>query len=172
MTSHSNGPSAPGVHGGPDRIKVGVAELAVATAGETLTTSGLGSCVAVALHDERAGVRGLLHAMLPAAADGSPGRAPVAKYVDTGIADLLDSLSAAGATPASVDARLVGGAKLIDVTDGSVGRRNVEAAQAVLRNRSIPVVASDVGGETGRTVRFEAEGRLRVRAADGFERVL
>lgn len=172
MTSHSNGPSAPGVHGGPDRIKVGVAELAVATADETLTTSGLGSCVAVALHDERAGVRGLLHAMLPAADDGSPGRAPVAKYVDTGIADLVDALSAAGAAPARLDARLVGGAKLIDVTGGSVGRRNVEAAQAVLRKRSIPVVASDVGGETGRTIRFEAEGRLHVRAADGFERVL
>ncbi|MFB6235668.1 MAG: chemotaxis protein CheD [Halopenitus sp.] len=172
MTTNSNGRSPPGVHGGPDRIKVGVAELAVATAGETLTTSGLGSCVAVALHDERAGVRGLLHAMLPAEADGSPGRAPAAKYVDTGVGDLLESLSAAGASPGRVDARLVGGAKLIDVTGGSVGRRNVEAAQAVLQKRSIPVVASDVGGETGRTVRFEAEGRLRVRAADGFERVL
>lgn len=151
---------------------MGVAELAVASTGETLTTSGLGSCVAVALFDEAAGVRGLLHAMLPAVEGGSLGASPVAKYVDTGITDLLESLAAVGADPTAVDARLVGGATLIDVTGGAVGPRNVEAARTVLRNRSIPVVASDVGGDTGRTIRFEAGGRLHVRGADGFEQVL
>jgi len=151
--------------------KVGVGELAVATDGETLTTSGLGSCVAVALTDDRADVRGLLHAMLPA--DDGPNN-PVArpgKYVDTGIDALITELREAGAVPSRLEARVAGGAEMLDLTD-AVGPRNVERAERRLEAAEIPIVASDVGDGVGRTVRLRADGRLAVRAADGFERQL
>jgi len=153
------------------RIKVGVGELAVAADGETLTTSGLGSCVAVALVDERAGVRGLLHAMLPASDEGRSAAARRGKYVDAGIDALVDELVAAGAAPGRLEARVAGGAEMLDLTD-AVGPRNVERAERYLDSAGVPIVASDVGDGVGRTVRFEPGGGLVVRAADGFERTL
>jgi chemotaxis protein CheD len=153
------------------RIKVGVGELAVATDGEALTTSGLGSCVAVALVDERAGVRGLLHAMLPTGDEDRTTAARRGKYVDAGVDALVDELVAAGAAPDRLEARVAGGAEMLDLTD-AVGPRNVERAERCLASAGVPIVASDVGENVGRTVRFGADGELVVRAADGFERAI
>ena len=162
---------APGSDAPERRIKVGVGELAVATNGETLTTSGLGSCVAVALADERAGVRGLLHAMLPTSDETRTAAARRGKYVDAGIDALVDDLVAAGAASGRLEARVAGGAEMLDLTD-AVGPRNVERAERCLAAAGVPVVASDVGDGVGRTVRFRPDGGLVVRAADGFERTL
>jgi chemotaxis protein CheD len=157
--------------GSERRIKVGVGELAVATDGETLTTSGLGSCVAVALVDDRAGVRGLLHAMLPASDESRTPAARRAKYVDAGIDALVEELVAAGGAVERLEARVAGGAEMLDLTD-AVGPRNVERTERCLAAAGVPIVASDVGDDVGRTVRLRADGELVVRAADGFERTL
>ena len=153
------------------RIRVGVGDLAVATDEETLTTSGLGSCVAVALVDERAGVRGLLHAMLPTSGEAHTAGTRQGKYVDAGIDELVGQLVAAGAEPNRLEARVAGGAEMLDLTD-AVGPRNVEQVKRSLSTAGIPIVASDVGDGVGRTVRFVAGGGVVVRAADGFERTL
>ena len=159
------------VPNGSGRIRVGVGELAVTTEDAVLTTSGLGSCVAVALVDERAGVRGLLHAMLPAGEGRTTAASRPAKYVDTGIDSLIGALDDAGADPRRLKARVAGGAEMLDLTD-AVGPRNVERVGEVLDAAGVPVVASDVGDAVGRTVRFGPDGRLVVRAADGFERAI
>ena len=58
-------------------ILVHVAEYKVGGAGDILLTIGLGSCVAVALHDPKVRVGGLAHILLPSPAlsrrDQSPG---------------------------------------------------------------------------------------------------
>ncbi|PHQ47544.1 chemotaxis protein CheD, partial [Halorubrum sp. C3] len=128
----------------PGRIKVGVGELAVTTDDAVLTTSGLGSCVAVALVDRRAGVRGLLHAMLPAGEGRTTAASRPAKYVDTGIDSLIGALDDAGADPQRLEARVAGGAEMLDLTD-AVGPRNVERVGEVLDAAGVPIVASDVG---------------------------
>ena len=155
----------------PGRIKVGVGELAVATNGETLTTSGLGSCVAVGLVDRDAEVHGLLHAMLPSEDDARSATARPAKYVDAGIETLIERLRRSGASAGRLEARIAGGAEMLDLTD-AVGPRNVERAEASLAAADVPIVASDVGDGVGRTVQLRADGGLVVRAADGFERTL
>ena len=155
----------------PRRVKVGVGDLAVVGDDATLTTSGLGSCVAIALVDPTTGDRGLLHAMLPSAEGGDPRAPRPAKYVDSGLETLVDELASVGASPGRLEARLVGGAEMLDLTD-AVGPRNVERARERLDAAGIPLVASDVGDAVGRTVRFLPGGDLAVRAADGFERTL
>ena len=171
----SNHPSSRGgaLSRAPDagRIKVGVSDLAVTPGGETLTTSGLGSCVAVALVDRSTGVRGLLHAMLPNGAETGTGMERPGKYVDTGIETLIAELGGAGASPDRLEARVAGGAEMLDLTD-AVGPRNVARAEQCLDAAGIPVVERAVGDGVGRTVRFRADGRLVVRAADGFERTI
>lgn len=153
------------------RVKVGVGDLAVVTDDATLTTSGLGSCVAVAVYDPETGARGLLHAMLPTAGGiRTPAPRP-AKYVDSGVDTLVSELESVGASRPSLRAWLVGGAEMLDITE-AVGPRNVVQAERVLDAASIPVLARDVGDTIGRTVHFAAGGALTVRAADGFERTL
>ena len=164
-------PGEGGSSGRPRRVRVGVGDLAVVADDATLTTSGLGSCVAVAMADQRAGVRGLLHAMLPSAARSRPAAPRPGKYVDSGIDALCTALIDAGAASTRLDAQLVGGAELLDLT-AAVGPQNVERARERLTAASIPIVASDVGADVGRTVRFGADGDVVVRAADGFERVI
>jgi chemotaxis protein CheD len=60
---------------------------------------------------------------------------------------------------------------MLDLTD-AVGPRNVERVGEVLDAAGVPIVASDVGDAVGRTVRLRSDGRLVVRAADGFERAI
>ena len=48
----------------PSEIRVSVADYAVAARG-TITTIGLGSCVAIVLYDAAARVGGLAHVLLP-----------------------------------------------------------------------------------------------------------
>lgn len=164
----------------PERVKVGVAEYAVAEGESTLVTSGLGSCVGIALVDADAGVAGLAHAMLPSIADRGPaatdgGNRPPGKYVDTAVPGLLDEMSDHGAVAARIEARLAGGSAMFDFSssDGGVGERNVAAAEAALDDRDIPVVATDVGGDYGRSVTLDATtGALSVRRAHGDERTI
>ncbi|MFB6142567.1 MAG: chemotaxis protein CheD [Halorientalis sp.] len=152
--------------------KVGVAESAVSATGQTLRTSGVGSCLAIGLCDAEREIAGLGHPMLPRFADhASPERG---KFVDTTIDDLLDDLAEAGARPATVDAVLVGGAQMFDFSfsDGdrestrSVGPRNVETAEEHLRDRGVDLRAERTGGSVGRSVKLDsATGELTVRTA-------
>ena len=165
----------------PERIKVGVAEYAVAAGESTLVTSGLGSCVGIALADTDAGVGGLAHAMLPSAEgrtsgseSGDGGRSP-GKYVDTAVPDLLAAMADRGADRSGIEARLAGGSAMFEFSsaDGGVGERNVAAAKAVLSERGVPVVATDVGGDHGRSLTLTAgTGELSVRRAHGDTRVI
>ena len=164
-------PGEAGSPGRPRRVRVGVGDLAVVTDDATLTTSGLGSCVAVAMADRRAGVRGLLHAMLPSAARSRPAGPRPGKYVDSGIDPLCPAPVDAGAASARLTARLVGGAELLD-PPAAAGPPNCDRARARLPAPCPPIVARDVGADVGRTVRFGADGDVVVRAADGFERVI
>ncbi|WP_135806965.1 chemotaxis protein CheD [Halorussus marinus] len=138
--------------GPPDRVRVGVAEIGVAAADTVLTTSGLGSCVGIAIGDPAAGVAGLAHVMLPTPADDE---ARPAKSVPTGVEALLEAVADAGADLDRVEAKLAGGSQMLDFSGvgAGVGERNAEAAREALADRGIRVVAADVGGSHGRSVR-------------------
>jgi chemotaxis protein CheD len=150
----------------PDRRRVGIAELAVAD-DAALVTSGLGSCVGVALYDPETGVGGLVHVMLPTAETGTGG--PDAKYADTGVAALVAALEAAGAATDRLRAKFAGGSEMLDLGAEPVGPRNVTAVRAALTEHDVPVERTDVGGDAGRSLTFHPDsGRLEVRhAGDG-----
>jgi len=134
-------------------VRVGVADVAVSGNGAALATSGLGSCVAIALYDTSGtGVGGLLHAMLPAAPD-QPENA--AKYVDTGLDQLVEQLAAAGGNTNELTAKFAGGSSMLNIgTGGGIGAKNVSATEAGLADRDIDVTGSDTGGGSGRSIRF------------------
>lgn len=150
----------------PDRIKVGIAEYDVTTNGAALTTSGLGSCIGVALVDEGEGIAGLVHVMLPSAEDGDGNRA---KFADTGVEALVEAMETHGATRARLAAKIAGGSDMLDFSNNgqSIGSRNAETVRETLDRFDIPLAGEDVGGDHGRSLRLEAEtGDLIVTSAN------
>lgn len=147
-----------------DRIRVGVADAAVTDEPRELVTSGLGSCVGIALYDG-SGIGGLLHAMLPEAPDDGGN---LAKYVDSGIEHVLGEMDGLGANRHRIKAKLTGGSSMLDLGDDKpVGDKNVEAAIEVLEAEGIELVADETGGGSGRSVSFDPEtGVMQIKRVD------
>jgi chemotaxis protein CheD len=152
----------------PREIIVRVADLQVGGAGDCLVTVGLGSCIAIVLHDAEACVGGMAHVLLPSPAltkqDGNPAKSP-----HTAVPRLLELMAERGASPRRIIARLAGGASMFAALapPGTIqmGERNVVASRQVLNAQGIPVVGESVGGDYGRTVRLDvAVGSLEVRS--------
>ncbi len=152
----------------PREIIVRVADLQVGSAGDFLVTVGLGSCIAIVLHDTEACVGGMAHVLLPSPAltkhDGNPAKSP-----HTAVPRLLELMAERGASPRRITARLAGGASMFAALapPGTIqmGERNVVASRQVLNAHGIPLVGESVGGDYGRTVRLDvAGGGLEVRS--------
>ena len=154
---------------------VRIAHHAVASGDDSIVTVGLCSCVAIAVHDVHAKVGGLAHVLLP---DMLVGRSSDnrAKYASTAVPLLLADMRAIGAQGPFV-AKIAGGARLFgDLLGGranGMGPRNVDAVRAALAAAEVPIAAEDVGGESGRSVRFDvASGAMTVRTVRGGAHVL
>ena len=143
-----------------DVIKVGMADLNIAKAPNSLTTLGLGSCIGLTLYDPVAKVGGLVHYMLPDSTK-LKNNENIAKFGDTGIKELLRQVLAAGAVQRRLVAKIAGGARMFEVSGlsavGNVGERNSEQAKAMLKELKIPLIAEDTGLNYGRTVILDCE---------------
>ncbi|MBA4390321.1 MAG: chemotaxis protein CheD [Syntrophus sp. (in: bacteria)] len=115
----------------------------------------LGSCVAITIFNERLKVGGICHALLP----GSPSLqgADYCRYVDSSITYMLKKLEAMGIQRHEMEIKLLGGAdvlNIMDVTRPSVGQQNIEKALEIMNTEKLALTLSDVGGKTGRNIRF------------------
>ena len=151
-----------------EELIVRVADLRAGRGDVVLVTLGLGSCIAIVVHDPGAQVGGLAHILLPSRSLNrgaeNPGRFP-----QTAIPRLLEEMVALGADPRRLVAKLVGGASmfanLVPAGSMQMGDRNVIASREVLHQLAIPIVAEAVGGNEGRSVWFHvAPGKLQVRS--------
>ncbi len=158
-----------------DIISVAIGRWAVAAAPVKIRTL-LGSCVGVVLYDRVIRLGGLAHVVLPEArgAVDHPG-----KYADTAIPGMLIDLGrklGGNAQPRLV-AKLVGGAKMFqvsstrDINSGlNIGQRNQEAIERILAELGIPILARDLGGETGRRMTLDtASGVITIKVPGGAE---
>ena len=148
------------------QLLVRVAALRVGSNDDVLVTIGLGSCVAVVLHDATAKVGGLAHVLLPSPALSRKDDNP-AKFPQTAIPRLLELMSPLGANARRVTARLAGGASMFAAlaAPGTVqmGERNTVACRQVLIQHGVPIVGQATGGDYGRTVKlWVADGRVEV----------
>ncbi|WP_342509510.1 chemotaxis protein CheD [Sporosarcina sp. FSL K6-2383] len=139
-------------------VRVGIADMNVVKAPMTIRTSGLGSCVGVILYDETKKIAGLLHIMLPDSTLGKSSQLNAAKFADTGIYALMEMLKVEGVRPMSLKAKIAGGAQMFQFGSSDtirIGPRNVEAVKEELKRLSIPILAEDTGGSSGRTIEFD-----------------
>ncbi|MGE7621809.1 chemotaxis protein CheD [Viridibacillus sp. NPDC096237] len=155
----------------PSVVKVGIAQMDVAKAPNTIRTSGLGSCVGVVLYDESKGVAGLIHVMLPDSQLGRTDSINVAKFADTGIPAMVNLLKQEGIQPFKLKAKIAGGAQMFQFTSSRdsmrIGPRNVEAVKLQLKKLSIPLIAEETGGSSGRTIEFDLQTtKLNIRTVN------
>ncbi|MCM3709918.1 chemotaxis protein CheD [Sporosarcina luteola] len=139
-------------------VRVGIADMNLVHAPNSIRTSGLGSCVGVVLYDESKKIAGLLHVMLPDSSLGRSDRLNAAKFADTGIYSLMELLKAEGVRPLSLKAKIAGGSQMFQFGSSDsirIGPRNVEAVKKELARLSIPIIAEDTGGSSGRTIEFD-----------------
>lgn len=158
-----------GVRGrGLKEIVVTVADWAAERGDGVLVTLGLGSCVAIMLHDPDSGIGALAHVLLPSTSL-TRDTSNRAKFPETAVPLMIERLTALGADPRRLCAKLAGGASMFSqlVTPGTIqmGERNVLAARTALRRAAIPIVREAVGGELGRSIRFHVkDGRVEIRS--------
>jgi len=146
-------------------VPVRMGEVKVVGGAGVLAAIGLGSCIALALHDPEAGIVGLAHVLLP---DPGAGReAPPGRFASTAVPELLAHVEAAGGQRARLRAKMAGGASMFRGLSpngaGALGERNAAATRTALERLGIPLLGEDVGGNWGRTVHVEAaSGRMIV----------
>jgi chemotaxis protein CheD len=149
------------------RVQVAIGEGVVARAPHTISSLGLGSCVAVILYDAQRRIGGLAHIMLPDSASVH-GRRTSYQCADTAIATLLKRLRSNGAARQDIVAKIVGGARMFSFyedSNTSIGEQNIRSVRHILRTEQIPLVGEDTGGRHGRSVEFHLDsGRVIVTA--------
>jgi chemotaxis protein CheD len=154
-----------------DVIKVGMADLNIAVSPGRIRTSGLGSCVGVAIFDPVTKIAGLAHVMLPSSELAKQDQVNEAKYADTAIPLLLTLMKKQGGDVRHFQAKLAGGAQMFVFRSSSdamrIGPRNVEACKEQLSRFGVPILAEDTGGNCGRTIELDAQsGILNIRTVN------
>ncbi|MDN4166129.1 chemotaxis protein CheD [Cytophagales bacterium LB-30] len=133
----------------------------------TIISTLLGTCVAVCLWDSRAKIGGMNHYLLPLW-NGDGLASP--KYGNIAIHKLVDEMQAQGASPKRMVAKIFGGktSQKGGSVAYSIGLRNIQIAKEMLEELQIPLLAESVGGEYGRTIKFDTEsGKVYMKLIQG-----
>jgi chemotaxis protein CheD len=142
------------------RVHVVQGEQHVSDDPSVVLTTLLGSCVAACMRDPVAGVGGMNHFLLP----GGKAYASDVQAERHGVHAmelLVNALLQRGARRERLEAKLFGGARLIDgLTD--VGMQNAGFAERFLADEGIKYVGGSLRGEHGRKIQFwPVSGRAR-----------
>lgn len=156
------------------QVKVGISDLNVVRAPDTLVTYALGSCVGICLYDATHKIAGLSHIMLPSSKEITGVKTEIYKYADTAIVALLKKMESMGVRAIQLKAKIAGGAQMFTGNANSslsrIGQRNVAAVKAELARLRIPIIAEDTGKNYGRTLYLSAEdGSMRIKSANRGE---
>lgn len=122
----------------------------------TIITTILGSCISVCLWDPVLRIGGMNHFAL--ACGG--GAEPRLRYGDAAVAALVDAMTALGASPHRLVAKVFGGGAVLPVAKphSSIGAQNARIAAGELRRHRIPIVALSTGGHQGLVIRMHTYG--------------
>lgn len=115
----------------------------------------LGSCVSICLFDKLKQMGGINHYMLPLW-NGQGLASP--KYGNIAIEKLLNKLLFNGCKTHNIIAKVFGGGEVLESLNNhfSVGLRNIELAEKVLKELNIPIIAQSTGGKYGRKIIFNS----------------
>lgn len=147
-------------------IPVGMGELKTARPPSSLVVYGIGSCVILALYDQKNKLGGFSHIMLPDSSGIEQEKVKPGKFADTAVPLLYEKMGKEGALKSKITAKIVGGAEMFPPTEdfsSKIGLDNVNAIKNALQKLRIPITAEDTGGNRGRSLEFDLDtGALRI----------
>lgn len=134
--------------------------------GADSASSILGSCVGVWLYGAASRVGAIAHIVLP---DRKNSEGPTGRFASSAIPEMFSEVRAELGGNRGVIAKIAGGASMLNCKGPlQVGEANIRRVQDILRELSIPVVGSHVGGMQGRRIRVYAEtGIMKVQLIGG-----
>lgn len=142
------------------RINVIQGEYSVSADPGVVFSTILGSCVAACIRDPAAAVGGINHFLLPGNEQGEKS-SEVERYGVHLMELLVNGLMKMGARRDRLEAKLFGGAKMMDRLS-DIGRLNAGFAERFLKHEGIKLVGGSLGGEQGRRIQFwPVSGRAR-----------
>lgn len=146
-------------------VKIGPGEFHVTARRQDLIITVLGSCVAACVRDPVAGIGGMNHFMLPDSGCGVwDGGAPSLRFGTVAMERLVSSVIRLGGVRDRLEAKLIGGANVMDI-ESDVGEQNSVFARKYLSEHGIRLAAADLGGTFARRVHFlPVDGRMWVKA--------
>lgn len=124
---------------------------------ECNVTTILGSCVAVCLWDPILKIGGMNHYLL-ALWNGDGLATP--RYGNIAIPKLINKIMTLGSSKKNLRAKVFGGANVLSISNNGVrgaGLSNIILAEEMLKKEGIPIIASDLGGNYGRKIRFNTK---------------
>jgi chemotaxis protein CheD len=157
-------------------LNVRIATMRVVKNPRILVCRGLGSCVGLALWDNKTRVGGMAHILLPSE-DYSINKENPLKFADKAIELMLAEMEKVGAKRKNTLAKIAGGARMFGSPTPTdrihVGERNVIAVKDKLRAEKVQIVSEDIGGNKGRTMEFHTrDGKVVIYLADKTSYVL
>lgn len=160
-----------------ENIQVKISDYKISTPPDRLVSYGLGSCVGLSLHDERAMIGGLAHILLPSACQPANPDRRDGKYADIAVKAMLEDMLERGCKKENIVAKLAGGASMFknffETKQKGVGERNVEAVCSELKKLGIDLVDSDTGGDFGRSIEFFIEtGEMKIRSLRHGDKII
>jgi len=149
-------------------IEVDLADMKIAQVPARLVTRGLGSCLGITIYDPIKKIGAMAHAMLPDI-DKARIKSNPARFVNAVIKKAVEELEKLGCSRSRLVAKLFGGAHMFTfiAPDSilNVGGKNIEVAEAVLKELGIKIAAQEIGGTFGRTIELNLEnGKVMVRS--------
>jgi chemotaxis protein CheD len=133
-----------------------------ATTHKFIIATVLGSCVAACIRDPARGSAGMNHFMLPE--HNSDEDASSLRYGLFAMESLINEFIKHGSQRRDLEAKIFGGAAVVDVISREIGAQNAAFAVDYLKREGIRTTAMDLGGIAPRRVLFYVEdGRVLVK---------
>lgn len=155
--------------------KIGIGDMKVLRQEGTLITYALGSCVGIALYDPVIRLGGLLHIMLPKAANPEQAKQTPFKFADSGIGEMLRKMAAFGGVRRRYICKIAGGAQMFQMSGpvGNIGERNIESVKEQLLAEHIQIRGEDLGKNYARTMLMDVStGAVKIRTMGRNELIL
>lgn len=117
----------------------------------------LGSCISVCIKDNKTGIGGMNHFMLPGDVRSEDMfLSASAKYGMFAMEQLINDMLKKGGSQKHFQAKVFGGGHVLNFrkTDGNVPESNIDFVRAFLKMEQIDIVKEDVGGYTGRKILY------------------
>jgi len=133
--------------------------------GDEVIATTLGSCVSACIRDNKLGIGGMNHFMLPLKHEhGSEDWMGAAtRYGSYAMEHLINDILKAGGKRKNLEVKLAGGGKIV-ANMSDVGQRNIDFVLDYLQTENLDVFVQDLGDVHPRKVLYYPDsGRLRVK---------